>query len=636
MPAPQAAQKLRRMVGSIHHESFYEAGAWTDPSLGVYVGWTARKNSFSEGMPLRNEKRDVVLVFSGEEFPAPGTSRRLREKGHTLDTKGPSYLVHLYEEDASFPACLNGRFNGLLTDRTKGTSTLFNDRFGMHRIYYHESKDAFYFATEAKAILSVLPELRTVDARGLGEFISCGCVLEDRTLFKNIHVLPPGAAWVFRQSAIERKSVYFQPKEWENQEPLDPEIYYQQIREVFSRTLPRYFEGGEKIGMSLTGGLDTRMIMAWQRSPPGTLPCYSFGGMFRDCQDVILARKVARMCGQSHQVIPVGNEFLSRFRHYAERTVYVTDGCANVTRSSDLYANEYAAGIAPIRMTGNYGSEILRRVVAFKPTNPHPSLFQPETLDQVHAARQTYSELRRGHALSFIAFRQAPWHHHSLRALEETQLSLRSPFLDNELVRTAFRAPGAAQAKTNIFAPEDEWVRLIAEGNPELRRLRTDRGLAGASGHLSAALSRSVLEFTFKAEYAYDYGMPQSLARIDHALSFLHLERLFLGRHKFNHFRLWYRDSLSEYVQEMLLDPQALSRPYLERKAVATMVRGHVSGNGNYTSEIHTLLTLELIHRLFVDAQEEPVDSVSKEAIPGVGDTHHPPDQPVSWSGSTL
>ena len=38
--------------------------------------------------------------------------------------------------------------------------------------------------------------------------------------------------------------------------------------------------------MSLTGGLDTRMIMAWQKSPPRSLPCYSFGGMFRDCQDV--------------------------------------------------------------------------------------------------------------------------------------------------------------------------------------------------------------------------------------------------------------------------------------------------------------------------------------------------------------
>lgn len=602
------------MVTAIRHESSYETGVLSDELQGVYVGWAARKGSFSERMPVRNETGEVTLVFAGEEYPPSDTIRRLKQTNHTFDD-GPSYLVHLYEEDPGFPAGLNGRFHGLLTDRNRGTSTLFNDRYGLHRIYYHESKEAFYFATEAKAILALLPELRAVDPQGLGEFISCGCVLEDRTLFEGIRLLPPAAAWVFRAGAIESKNVYFQPREWENQDPLDPESYYQRLRETFSSNLPRYFTGDERIGMSLTGGLDTRMIMAWQKSSPGTLPCYSFGGMFRDCQDVLLARKVAQTCGQPHQVIPIAAEFLADFSHYAERTVYLTDGCAGVTRSSDLYANEIAAEIAPVRMTGNYGSEILRRIVAFKPGESATGPFCPEILPQVNTAKETYSKLRRRHALSFIAFCQTPWHHHSLRALEETKLSLRSPFLDNDLVQLAFRAPGAAAAKKDIFAPEEECVRLIEDGNPALRRLRTDRGLAGDSGSLSAAFSRSFLEFTFKAEYAYDYGMPQSLARIDHCFSKLHLERLFLGRHKFNHFRIWYRDALSQYIREMLLDQRTLSRPYLDGRAVEAMVQGHLKGNRNHTSEIHTVLTLELIHRLFVDGTGEHTSTVREAAV---------------------
>ena len=81
--------------------------------------------------------------------------------------------------------------------------------------------------------------------------------------------------------------------------------------------------------MSLTGGLDTRMIMAWQRSSPGSLPCYTFGGMYRDCQDV-------SSCPSGGQSLRpalsgyngVGQEFLKQFPHYAERTVYLSDGCA--------------------------------------------------------------------------------------------------------------------------------------------------------------------------------------------------------------------------------------------------------------------------------------------------------------------
>jgi asparagine synthase (glutamine-hydrolysing) len=347
--------------------------------------------------------------------------------------------------------------------------------------------------------------------------------------------------------------------------------------------------------MSLTGGLDTRMIMAWHKAAPGSLPCYSFGGMFRDCQDVTLARKVASACGQTHQVIPVGKEFLSRFSHYAERTVYLTDGCMDVGHTPDLYVNERAAAIAPVRMTGNYGGEVLRRVRAFKPGQPTPGLYRPELLSYVDQARQTYGRLIQGHPLSFAVFRQAPWHHYGLLALEQTQLTLRSPYLDNDIVRTVFRAP------QSVLTNNDVSLRLIADGDRTLRRLRTDRGVGGNGSRLAAAAARGYLEFTFKAEYAYDYGMPQWVARIDHAFSPLHLERLFLGRHKFYHFRVWYRDAVADYIREMLLDSRTLSRPYLEPKGVEQIVAGHLKGDRNYTSAIHKVLTLELIHRLFLD-----------------------------------
>jgi asparagine synthase (glutamine-hydrolysing) len=503
-------------------------------------------------------------------------------------------LVHLYEEDRCFPASLNGRFHGLVADLTRGTATLFNDRYGMHRIYCHEAKEAFYFSAEAKAILAVRPELREVDARSLGEFVALGCVLENRTLFPAIYLLPAAANWRFRNGAIERKSSYFQPREWEDLSPLETEPYYQELREVFARNLPRYFNGRELIGMSLTGGLDTRMIMAWHKAPPTSIPCYTFGGTYRDCQDVLKARKVANVCEQSHEVIRTGDEFLSHFPRYAERSIYLTDGCIDVSRSPDLYVSEKARDIAPVKIVGTYGSEIIRQAVMFKPVLPKPGLFHSDFLSYIHQAWPTYAELRREHPVTFAAFRQSPWQHFGVLALEQTQLTVRSPYLDNDFVRTVFRAP-----KSDVNN-QDVRLRLIADGNPALGRLLTDRGVGRG---LSALIIGSLLEFTFKAEYAYDYGMPQWVARIDHWFSAFHLERLFLGRHKFSHFRIWYRDALSEYVRQVLLDPKTLSRPYLERSELEAVVRGHLKEGRNYTNEIHKVLTLELIHRLFLDSR---------------------------------
>ncbi len=98
---------------------------------------------------LANEQRDVVLIFSGEEYPEPGVASRLK-KQVTAGVEASSYLAHLYDDDPKFLAALNGRFHGLFVDRKRGTTLLFNDRYGMHRVYYHEAKEGFYFAAEAK------------------------------------------------------------------------------------------------------------------------------------------------------------------------------------------------------------------------------------------------------------------------------------------------------------------------------------------------------------------------------------------------------------------------------------------------------------------------------------------------------
>jgi asparagine synthase (glutamine-hydrolysing) len=595
MPREQATAELRQMLGTLCHEEFYVTGTWIDSSMGVYVGWVARKGSLSDGMPLQNERGDAVLVFSGEDFSDPQDIKQLARRGHGVRGAGPDYLVHLYEEDPRFPAGLNGRFHGLLIDRRIGAAMLFNDRYGMHRIYCHQSPDAFYFSAEAKAILTVRPELRTIDPRAMGEFVSCGCTLEGRTLFQGISLLPGGSKWTFRKGSLEKKETYFQPSEWESEGPLEPEAFYQELRRAFSANLPRYFEEAERVAMSLTGGLDTRMILACRRPEPGSLPCYTFGSMYRENHDVRVARLVAQACGQSFEEIKTGQEFLQRFPYFAERAVYLSDGCLDVSRAPDLYVNERARQIAPVRMTGNYGGEILRKVRTFQPSDPPAGLFAPDFLLHVAQARQTFDEISRGNPVSFAAFKQLPWNHYGVMALEETQLSMRAPFLDNDLIRAAVRAPEAA------LASDDVCLRLIGDGNEDLLAIPTDRGVAGNRGRLLGAASRAILEFSFKAEYAYDMGMPQSIARVDHIFSALHLERLFLGRHKVFHFRLWYRDYLARYVRDVLLDSRSLSRPYVEKKAISEMVEGHLKGNRNFTNQIHKLLSLELVHRLFVD-----------------------------------
>ncbi len=578
MPEQEATATLAEMVEALRHETFYVGGTWSDPSLGLYVGWMERPESEVHRWPLSDGRGEARVFFSGQNLAAGGVD----------------HLAEQAAADPGFLSGLDGIFHGLMIDRRRGTATLFNDRYGLHRLYYHETKEAFFFAAEAKAILAVSPPTRSLDLRGLGEFVSCGCVLENRALFQQVHVLPPASAWVFRNRRLASRDTYFDPRVWENQQPLDPESYYEVMREAVSGTIPRYCRGSGPVAVALTGGLDTRVIMAWSRAAPGTLPCYTFGGTRRASQDVRIARQVSQVCGQPHSVLRVGEDFLARFPSYAERTVHLGEACIGVANAPDLYVSERARQIAPVKVVGTWGSEILRRTVTFKPSPPVEGLFVSELHEFIKAAWITYDAIRRAHPVTFAAFRQAGWSQYGVQFLEQTQLGLRAPFLANRFVEAAYLAPDPRHA--------DVRARLVAEGLPELARIPTDRGVRPAGPSWATTAGRLYQEFTFKAEYAFDMGMPQWLARASSFLAPLRLDRLFLGRHKFLHFRTWYRNELSGYVKEMLLDPRTLSRPWWRRSRVEEIVWGHVSGHRNHTNTLHLLLTLELLHRRHTDS----------------------------------
>jgi asparagine synthase (glutamine-hydrolysing) len=244
-------------------------------------------------------------------------------------------------------------------------------------------------------------------------------------------------------------------------------------------------------------------------------------------------------------------------------------------------------------MVGTYGSEILMQAIMFKAQKPTAGLFEP-LREQISAGIETYDANRTVHPVSFVAFRQSPWHHYGVLGLEQTQVGIRTPYLDNDFVKTVYRAPGPDVLAVNGKAR----AQLIRDGNPALAKIGTDRG----GGGLNSVFIHLYLEFLFKAEYAYDMGMPQWMARIDHIFAPLHLERLWLGRHKPFHFRVWYRDNLRDYVRQILLDERALARPYVNRAGVERVVNGHLRGDENHTDEIHRLLSLELAHRLFVES----------------------------------
>ena len=605
---PEECQRLvKSMASSMEQECFYDSGTYSVPEMGIYAGWVAHENSFAARQPFFSERRDVVLLFSGECFVDPETRIGLRQKGHDLGQAAGSWLVHLYEEEGDqFFEKLNGLFSGLLIDKRQGMAFLFNDRYGVERIYWHETEGAVFFASEAKALLRVLPELRAFDQEGVAQFLTFGCTLGQRTLFRGVQSLPGASVWSFENGKCQKRK-YFSPETWESQPILPAEAFVAEFQETFQRILPRYFESESRIGISLTGGQDSRMIMACLPNAGEKPVCYTFSGEKRDTLDALLAARIAAECGLEHQILRIGPDFLSDFASHVDRTVYLTDGSLGSLGAHEIYLNNQARALSPVRLTGVFGGEILRGVSMFKPLHLAHGLVNADLAETATSCTRRWS-YDGDHPVTFAAFHELPEQRFGISAASRSQTSFRTPYLDNEIVALAYQAPETV--RTSI----DFTLSMVKANNPSLSKVPTDMGEMGEANRLAVASRRIFSKTACKLDYLCSEGLPHGLSRLDSLVTQISSALGIAGLHKYLPYRIWFQRELAAYVDGILKDAQVRHSSLWDSRFLAHMASDHATGHRNYVREIDAVLTLDAVERLLF--RDLPRDATLKRSTP--------------------
>lgn len=171
---------------------------------------------------------------------------------------------------------------------------------------------------------------------------------------------------------------------------------------------------------------------------------------------------------------------------------------------------------------------------------------------------------------------------------------MRSPFLDNRVVRLAFQTPLSLRRSPAAA------LGLIRAGNPALAAIATDRGLGFGRNAVAQAAHRLFCGVTFKLDYLYAHGLPRRLTRLDGAIAALAHTGL-VGLHKFLPYRAWFRRELAPYLAQVLGDARTRRMPFWDGRRLPSIVIDHVEGRGNYTDEIHRILTLEAVERTLIN-----------------------------------
>lgn len=222
---------------------------------------------------------------------------------------------------------IDGYFCAAIYDSSKKKILLFSDRYGMRLLYYYKHNGDFAWASEVKGLLGLSFVDRTMDSTSISCCIDLGYLLGDHTLHQHIKLIKPASIVEY---AIDSRS-FTQQYYWKWSEIQQQELGFDeavdQLGELMLNAVKKRFNPQEKIGVSLSGGLDSRMLLAAVNKLYPDYQGYACTFGISNCLDIEIAKQVMEKVNWKHQLFYFTNEnwFESRLKK-----IWQTDGMLNI------------------------------------------------------------------------------------------------------------------------------------------------------------------------------------------------------------------------------------------------------------------------------------------------------------------
>jgi asparagine synthase (glutamine-hydrolysing) len=218
--------------------------------------------------PMRSADGRYVLIYNGEVYNYKEIAQQLEpgdlEEHSTGDTA--VVLASLLRWGPAAFEKFNGMWSLVLHDTWEGTLLISRDRFGKKPLYYFQDGDAFYLASEVKAILAAAGRRFAINPRVAIPFLTRGLLdTSNETFFEGILQFP-AASWQRLQldssPRIGEDTIRFWRHPVELAHPPEPgAVSPAAIRELFVDSVRLRLRSDVPLGVLLSGGIDSSAIV---------------------------------------------------------------------------------------------------------------------------------------------------------------------------------------------------------------------------------------------------------------------------------------------------------------------------------------------------------------------------------------
>ena len=607
--APVAEREIERMAASIVHRGPDDFGVHLDGSLGLGFRRLSIIDLAGGHQPMSDAEETVWVVFNGEIYNFPELKQELESHGHVFRTRSDTeVIVHGYKQwgDDVFNH-LNGMFGVALWDARERRLLLSRDPFGIKPVYYSVNQGRLLFGSEMRAVLTGLKYTPDVDPNALNLFLRYRFTPSPFTMFQGISKLAPGHMLVCENGECTPKLWYKNhPKPFAP--PKSAEEAEEELLALYKRAMQRHLLSDVPVGLLLSGGVDSGMLLALMNLYGESWRTFSigYGAQFAD-DELNDADKTAGYFGARHTAVT-----LSRDTYEASLQAIVSSLEEPIASSSIVpmyFVSQRAKedvkvalmGQGPDELFGGYKRHLGVRYGHYWGAAPD---WMRSSIASAISVLPRNETLKRGIYSLDVKDR--------MRRYQNVLSLLPGDEIDG-LFREGILDPGAGD---RILDSWNEFVTLMSDTDElggfqflEMRSTLPDE-LLMYGDKLSMAhslevrvpyLDREIVEFVER--------LPAEMKVRKGARKWLHkrvcgrvLPKEILGRKKrgfaVNVVDDWFRASMNSKMTDALTDRDSLLYQYLQPTVVAKMLEQHHSGQKDYHKVLFSLVVFEQWLRL--------------------------------------
>ena len=275
---PVDAEEIRWMTRTMVHRGPDDEGYLFSGALGLGFRRLSIIDLSGGHQPMSDAEEKVWVVFNGEIYNYKELRAELEGRGHRFRTNSDTEaIVHGYKEwGKGVFNHLNGMFGLAIWDVEARRLVIARDAMGIKLIYYRLEGGQIWFGSEIRPVLAAGGSTPDVDPVALNLFLRFRYTPSPLTIFRGIRKLAPGTMLVVEGGKCSEERWYgYQPVPFET--PKKDEDAVQELLELYRGAVRRHLLSDVPVGILLSGGLDSSLLLALMNEQGGPWPAYTVG-----------------------------------------------------------------------------------------------------------------------------------------------------------------------------------------------------------------------------------------------------------------------------------------------------------------------------------------------------------------------